>query len=171
MSFRTVFLVLAILLVAAFAALNVDEFTRTSVLSIGIATLRVPLGLVMLALLGVAVLVFLASTLYQQSAHLLETRRHAKELDAQRELANRAEASRITELRNVFDAQVSATLNREAAEAKLLDERFAKLQSALSERIDHSDNSTAAHIGQLEDRLERHPGVFDPNRSSGTLHG
>jgi DNA anti-recombination protein RmuC len=147
MSFRTVFLVLVILLVAAFAALNVDEFTRTSVLSIGVATLRVPLGLVMLALLGIAVFVFLASTLYQ------------------REIANRAEASRLADLRNFLEAQVSATQNREAAAEAVMTERFAKLQSALTQRIEQSDNTTAAHMGQLEDRLERRPGMTDPNRN------
>jgi uncharacterized integral membrane protein len=152
---RTILLIIAIALVAAFAALNIDEFTRPSVLSLGFTTTQVPLGLVMLVLLGVAVLAFLATTLFMQSANLLETRRYARELATQRELADRAEASRFTELRNFLDAQASAALNREAANATVMAERLAQTQAVILHRLEQSDNTTSAYMGQLEDRLER----------------
>jgi uncharacterized integral membrane protein len=152
---KTILLIIAIALVAAFAALNIDEFTRPSVLSLGFTTIQVPLGLVMLVLLGVAVLAFLATTLFMQSANLLETRRYARELATQRELADRAEASRFTELRNFLDAQASAALNREAANATVMAERLAQTQAAILHRLEQSDNTTSAYMGQLEDRLER----------------
>ncbi|UUZ70736.1 hypothetical protein LP415_14840 [Polaromonas sp. P1(28)-8] len=117
MRLRTLLLVLAIVLLAAFAALNVDEFTRVSVLSLGFTTIQVPLGLVMLLLLVVAVVVFLASTLYMQSTNLLETRRYARELNTQRELADRAEASRFTELRNYLEVQAIAAQQRNQPQA------------------------------------------------------
>ena len=59
MRFRTIALIVLIVLMAGFAALNVDEFSRTSVLSLGFTTVQVPLGLVMLVLLAVVLLVFL----------------------------------------------------------------------------------------------------------------
>ena len=99
MRFRTIFLVLILVLVAGFVALNVDEFTRASVLSLGLTTMQVPLGLVMLLLLVLVTVVFLASTLYMQSKSLLESRTHTRELTAQRELADKAEASRLFRLR------------------------------------------------------------------------
>ena len=158
---RTIILIVAIALVAGFAALNVDEFTRSSVLSLGFTTVRVPLGLVMLLLLIVATVAFLASTVYMQSVNLLETRKYARELAVQRELADKAEASRFTELRGFIEAQSNAALHREAANNTVLAERLAQTQAALINRVEQSDNATAAYMGQLEDRLQR---------ASGSLH-
>ena len=155
MRIRTIVLVLAIALVAAFVALNVDEFTRVSVLSLGFTTIQVSLGLVMLVLLAVATLIFLGNTLYMQSTNLLETRRYARELNTQRELADKAEASRFTELRSYLEVQALAAQQRETATSTALGERFAAQQKALLARIEQSDNSLAAYMGQLEDRLER----------------
>ena len=155
MRFRTIFLFLFIFLVAGFVALNVDEFTRASVLSLGFTTIRVPLGLVMLLLLAAALLVFLASTLYMQSRNVLEARTHTRELNAQRELADKAEASRFTELRAYLEEQALAAQRREAALGTVLADRFVQQQQALLARIEQSDNSIAAYMGQLEDRLPR----------------
>ena len=155
MRIRTIFLIVAIALVAGFAALNVDEFTRVSVLSLGFTTIQVSLGWVMLVLLIVATVLFLASTLYMQSSNLIETRHYARDLTAQRELADKAEASRFTELRNYLESQAVAAQHRETVAGTVLSERFAQQQQALFARIEQSDASMAAYMGQLEDRLER----------------
>ena len=163
---RTIFLIIAILVVAAFSALNVDEFTRTSVLNLGFTTTQMPLGLVMLLLLAIAVVMFLASTFYMQSTNLLETRKYARELSTQRELADKAEASRFTELRTHLDAQTAATMSREAANATVLAERLNRTHAALLLRMEQSDGATAAYIGQLEDRVDRNNGhTAAPTRS------
>ena len=156
---RTIFLVVAILLLAGFVALNMDEFTRTSMLSLGFTTIQVPLGLVMLLLLVIATVIFLATTLYMQSTNLIETRKYARELNTQRELADKAEASRFTELRSYLEVQALAAQHREAAASTVLAERFAQQQQALLTRLEQSDNSMAAYMGQLEDRLERRNGI------------
>lgn len=165
MRIRTILLVLAILLIAAFVALNVDEFTRVSMLSLGFTTIQVSLGLVMLLLLVAALLVFLASTLYMQSKNLLEARTHTRALNAQRELADKAEASRFTELRAYLEEQTLAAQRRESALGTVLADRFAHLQQALLTRIDQSDNTLAAYIGQLEDHL-RHTTSHDLDKLS-----
>lgn len=169
MRIRTIFLVLAIALVAAFVALNVDEFTRASVLSLGFTTIQVSLGLVMLVLLAIATLFFLGHTLYMQSTNLLETRRYARELNTQRELADKAEASRFTELRSYLEVQALAAQQREASAGRALGERFAAQQQALLARIEQSDNAMAAHMGQLEDRLERRSGSGSNNGGGSPL--
>ncbi len=156
---RTIVLIVAIVLMAGFAALNMDEFTRSSLLSLGFTTVQAPLGLVMLGILAAALLLFLATTLYIQSSHLIETRQTARELHAQRDLADKAEASRFTELRNYLEAQTLAAQQREAAQATVLSERLAQTQQALAGKIDQSGNTLAAYIGELEDRLERRDGV------------
>ena len=98
-------------------------------------------------------LIFLGSTLYLQSRHVLEARTHTRELTAQRELADKAEASRFTELRSYLEAQVGAEQQRETALGVVLADRFSQQQQVLLARMEQIDNSLAAHIGQLEDRL------------------
>ena len=156
MRFRTLFLVMALLMLAGFVALNVAEFTRISPLNLGFTTLQVSLGLVMLSLLVALLLVFLGSTLYLQSRHVLEARTHTRELTAQRELADKAEASRFTELRGYLEAQVRAEQQRETALGVVLADRFSQQQQVLLARLEQIDNSLAAHLGQLEDRLTQH---------------
>jgi hypothetical protein len=68
---------------------------------------------------------------------LKDARRQTRELQAQRDLADKAEASRFTELR----AELMARLDRLQSDARLA--------------VEQSANSTAAHIGELEDRLDR----------------
>jgi biopolymer transport protein ExbB/TolQ len=155
MRIRTIALIVFILLVAAFVALNVDEFTRATVLSLGFTSVSVPLGLVMLLLLAIATVVFLGLTLYMQSSNLIETRQYARQLNVQRELADKAEASRFTELRNFLETQAAAEQRREAAADTVLAERFAQQNKLLLGRLEQTDNALAAHVGQLEDRLER----------------
>jgi uncharacterized membrane protein (DUF485 family) len=152
---RTVFLIAVIALLVGFAMLNVDEFTRTSTLNLGVTTMQVPLGLTMLMLSLAILLAFLVTTLYMQSANLIEHKKHSKELAAQRELADKAEASRFTELRKFIEAQNANSIQRESAAAAALNDRLAQVQGALSHRIDQSDNTTAAHIGQMQDSMAR----------------
>ena len=169
MRVRTVFFIIAILAVAAFTALNVDEFTRSSVLNLGFTTTQMPLGLVMLLILGAALVLFLASTIYIQSSHLIETRKYARELSAQRELADRAEASRFTELRNYIDAQSATALNRESANAGVWAERLNRAQAELLLRLEQSDGATAAYMGQLEDRVGRQNDQFSTRANAPLL--
>lgn len=154
MRIRTILLVLAILMVAAFVTLNLDEFTRISTLSLGFMTVQVSLGLVMLVLLASATVIFLASVLYMQSTNLIEMRKHTKELNSQRQLADKAEASRFTELQSFLASQAAAQQQRQAAADAALAESFAKQQQALMARIEQSDNTLAAYMGQLQDKLD-----------------
>ena len=135
--------------------LNVDEFTRTSVLSLGFTTLQVPLGLVMLLLVVAILLVFLASTIYMQSTNLIETRQYARELTAQRELADKAEASRFTELRKYMESQAASSVNRDAVATAAIDHRLSQTETLVLHRLDQSDNASAAYWGQHADSLTR----------------
>ena len=139
MRFRYLLLVLGLGVLAAFVALNLDEFSRPAMLFLGYTSVPAPLGLVMLALLLVALLVFIMLSAYAKGIYMLESRRTARELTAQRELADKAEASRLNALRDE------------------LGERLVRLQHALEIRIDQNGNSLAAYIGELEGRLERRP--------------
>ena len=74
---------------------------------------------------------------------------------AQRELADKAEASRFTELRTFLEAQQQQEMAAQKETAAALSARLDQLEKALEARAEQSDNGVAAQIGELEDRLER----------------
>jgi uncharacterized integral membrane protein len=155
MQIRTFLLLAVFILLAAFAVLNWSAFMAPASLSLVFATVQAPLGIIMLGVVALLSALFLAYVVYLQGAVLLETRRHARELQAQRELADKAEASRVSELR----AQLDAGLRALAAQS---DERHATTLARL-DRIDHdfgaalerTESAMAAYIGELDDRLKR----------------
>jgi hypothetical protein len=116
MPLRTVVLLVVFVLVALFAALNWRAFLAPTTLSLGFAEVQAPLGLIMLALMAVMAALFLGYLVYLQSSILLEARRHAKELQASRELAAQAEVSRFTELRDYLETRLTQVENALAAE-------------------------------------------------------
>ncbi|MES2228459.1 MAG: LapA family protein [Pseudomonadota bacterium] len=128
---------LVLVLVGLFALLNWDAFVALTPLNLGLTTVQAPLGLIMLGLVVFLCVLFTVWVIALQAGSLMEARRQTRELQAQRDLADRAEASRFTELRT----ELMARLDRLQGESRLA--------------IEESANSVAAHIGQLEDRLDR----------------
>lgn len=155
MNIRTLFLSLVLAAVAVFVALNWSTFLASSTLSLGFATFEAPLGLVMLGLLAALALVFLGFIVYLQTSVLLEARRHARELQSQRELADQAEASRFTELRKFIQDELHVVATRDADATRDLLERMDRLESGMRSALSDSNNTLAAYLGELEDRLER----------------
>ena len=141
MRLRTLLVVLAVLLVAAFVALNWPAFVTPMPLNLLFTTVEAPPALIMLALLALALLAGAIYMAVWQSEILRESRRNAKELQAQRQLAEQAEASRVTELRSVVLAQTDR-----------LDERLQALQELLRTEIRDNAGSIAAMVGELGDR-------------------
>ena len=144
MGWRLGLLSLVVVLIVALAALNWNLLVTPVDMWVGFMTVSAPFGLIMLALTALLGLMFLFYVFYLQSTVMIDTRRHTKEMQAQRELADRAEASRFTELRTFIEAQEQ----KQAA-------RTAELQDAVLARVTQVDHTIAAHIGQLEDRLDR----------------
>jgi hypothetical protein len=132
----TLLLLLVLVAVVLFAALNWHAIVAPTTVSLLVTDIQAPLGLL---LLGITVLIsalFLIFVVYLQTTVLLEARRHSRELQTQRELADSAEASRFTELRGHLDTGLR------------------KLSDDVRASIEQSGNSLAAYIGELEDRLE-----------------
>ncbi len=152
---KILLLVIGIVLIAAFGILNVDEFTRVSTLNLGFTTMQLPLGMVMTVLVIAILLIFLVTTLYMHSTNLIETRKYAKELTVQRELADKAEASRFTELRRYMESQADLALNQANGTVAAMDRRIMQTEQLLLQRLDQSDNSNAAYWGQHDDALAR----------------
>lgn len=155
MHVRTLIISITILAIAALAALNWAALSAPASVSLGVASIEAPLGLIMLGLTTLLGAVFLAYVFYLHSSVMLEARRHNKEMTAQRELADKAEASRFTELRVFLEAQQQQELAAQKESAAALSARLDQLEKALEARAEQSDNGIAAQIGELEDRLER----------------
>ena len=146
MNFRTIILLLVGAAIAALAALNWYTLSAMTVVSFGVMTLEAPLGLIMLGLTVLLAAFFLFYMLSLQGSVLMDTRRHTKEMQAQRELADKAEASRFTELRAFLEGQ------NQRSQGELMG-RLELLESRVAARVQESGNSTAAYVGQLEDQM------------------
>ena len=155
MSLRFVLLLVPVAILALFAIVNWAAFTMPTTLSLLVGSVEAPLGLIMLVITGFLAAVFLAYGFYLQTSALLETRRMARELQTQRNLADEAEASRFTELRAILDArfeQLEEAL-RTAREGGASD--LARVTGELRTAIDQSINGLAAQIAEFDDRIAR----------------
>jgi hypothetical protein len=133
MKIRTIVLIVVFVLIGLFALLNWSAIMAPTTLSMIVADIEAPLGLIMLGLMVLLTILFLTFIVIMQAGIMADRRRILQELEAQRTLANEAEASRFSDLRSYLQTAFS---NTDAA-------------------IKESSNVLSAYIGELEDRLER----------------
>jgi uncharacterized integral membrane protein len=127
-------IILAVLaLLAMFAALNWTVVAAPAALSIFGFRREAPPGLILLGFAFTFALLSLAYAAAQRALILMEMRRQSQELEAQRNLAEHAEASRLNDLRQQMERE------------------FAQLRTTMEE----STNSLAASIGQIDEKLGR----------------
>jgi uncharacterized integral membrane protein len=124
---------LALLVLAAFAALNWALLSAPAPVSFGVVTAQAPAGVIVLAFAIGFALALLAYAAWQRTAQLVEARRVAQEMSELRALADNAEASRLVALREELTAEFAA----------------------LRRTIDESANGIAASVGELDDKLDR----------------
>ncbi|MEA3108845.1 MAG: hypothetical protein QOI88_3450 [Gammaproteobacteria bacterium] len=118
---------------ALFLVLNWRIFAGSAKLNLLLTSADVPVGVVMLLLFALALAVLWNYVGHWQGTLLVEFRRQAKELQAQRLLAESAEASRFTEL------------------GALIREEIAKLRTELQD----TEHSIAATLAEMDDRLRK----------------
>ncbi|HSV82266.1 MAG TPA: hypothetical protein VLK85_23995, partial [Ramlibacter sp.] len=151
---RAILLVLAILLIAGFAALNWGEIIRPTSVWFGPFVADAPLGAILLGLLAVAVVIFAVSAGAMRTQSLMESRHHFKTLEAQRELADKAEASRFTELRQHLDTQLRELRDRDAIAATEFEKAMVQSQRELRTQLEQINRTIAARLTELEHRLD-----------------
>jgi uncharacterized integral membrane protein len=132
-SFRSLLVLAASGLAALFVVLNWRVFAASAKLNLLLTSADVPVGVVMLLLFAVGLLILWIVVGRWQGTLLVEFRRQAQELQAQRLLAENAEASRFTEL------------------GALIREEIAKLRTELQD----AEHSIAATLGEMDDRLRK----------------
>jgi uncharacterized membrane protein len=157
----TLLLLLTLIAIVIFAAINWSVIMAPTSLSLVFATVQAPLGLIMLGLTALIVVLFLVFVVYLQTTVLLDSRRHARELQGQRQLADQAEASRLTDLRTSVEGGLRA-LGEQSSESRVTEAaRLDQLERNLQATIEQVGNTLSAYIGELEDRLERSTGNRD----------
>ena len=148
MYLRTVLILFVLGLLAIFAIANWSAFVAPTTLTLGFGTIEAPLGLILLGMVGLITAMFLVYVVFLQSATLMDSRRQARDLQAQREIADRAEASR-------FEAELKQLQNQAAESKAAVLARMDDLERDLRTAMEQSGNTLAAYIGEIEDRLER----------------
>ena len=166
MYIRTLLMVLAAGALAVFAAVNWSAFTTPTALSLIFTTVEAPLGLVLLGFVVLLAALFLIYVVYLQSSVLFESRRHARELQAQRELAEHAETSRIHDLRSFLETRLQIQDEQTGQSKAELSSRLDHLERSLRESIELCQNSLAASIAEVDDRLEHAPEELSARRST-----
>jgi hypothetical protein len=155
---RAVLLVVAVLLIAAFAALNWSEIIRPSPLLFGPVVMDAPLGLILLSLLALAIVVFAITAGAIRTASLMESRQHFKSLEAQRTLADKAEASRFTDLRTHLDTQLRELRDRDAIAATEFQRAVVDSQRELRTQLEQINRTLASRLNELEQRIDHRMG-------------
>jgi uncharacterized integral membrane protein len=156
MRFRTIFLVVLLALVAIFAAVNWTVFMAPTTLSLIYTDFQAPLGAVMLGVVAALTAFFVLYILALQTSVLFENRRLTRQLETQRELADQAEHSRFTDLRNYLKTELDQLHLRQTEQQAVLAQRLDALQRDLDLRMEQAENAVAAQLGELDDRLQRH---------------
>jgi uncharacterized integral membrane protein len=155
MNLRSLLILIALVLLGAFALVNWQAFMTPTRLSLFVGEVQAPLGLVMLVATGLITALFLVYVLFQQAGVIVEARRYARELKANRELADKAEASRFTELRAFVEEELRRLEAQSSAVATGLAARIDDLDRTLGKRLDETTGTLSACVGEIDDKLDR----------------
>lgn len=155
MRIRIILLLAALLTTAALVALNWPEFVRPTPVSLGFTIVEMPLPLLLLVALLLALLGGMGNAAWTGARHEREMSMHMRELQAQRNLADKAEASRFTELRHYLDLQVSEARQREAVTAEALQATLIKGQRDMQASVEAMSSRLAAQMALLQTPLSQ----------------
>ena len=154
MHLRTVFLLLLFVLCSVFLIVNWEGVMAEVNVNLLYTEIQAPLGLILLGP-GLVILICLVYGFVQQAALSMELRRVNKQLQQARDLAQKAEQSRFTELKNEMQKQILDLQNQSASRHSSLMAAVNGLQSAIDESAQETVNSLSASVGEVEDRLSQ----------------
>lgn len=144
-----------LIFLGAFTLVNWSALTTPTMLSFVAFNIEMPLGLVLLGSNLVFVALFTAYALVLRTAMLMDAHRFARELKAQQQLAEHAEASRLSELRSQLDREFVQLREMSEQGRVSLGVQVEGMQQALQSVIEESNRSLSAYIGEVEDKLDR----------------
>lgn len=148
-------LILAIVLLAAFATLNWVAMAEPSTLSLGFVEVTAPLGMIMLVFTAAISGLFIVYIVLLQAGVIVEARRLTKDLQAQRELADTAEASRFTTLQTMLEAELRRIEAQGAESNREFGARFEQSERGMQDKLAETTGTLSAYLGEIEDKLDR----------------
>ena len=154
MKFLNAILLTIVVSLVIFAALNWTTMISPVPLSLLFAETDAPLGLILLSATGILTLLFIAFVVYIQSSTLMLRKRLNRELETQRELADKAEASRFTQLRTYLENALQSQKKQNTENHQQMEARLAETEANIRAVIEETGRTLSAYIGELEDRLE-----------------
>ncbi len=151
---RLTLLLAAVLITAVFVALNWTEFVRPTPVSLGFGMVDAPLPLILLGALLLALVTAMANAAWVDRRHETAMAQHLRELEAQRRLADKAEASRFTELRHYLDLQAAEIRQREAVATEALQATLIKGQRDMQASVEMMSVRFATQLGEVAARRD-----------------
>ncbi|MGA7178596.1 MAG: hypothetical protein WBX11_03275 [Thiobacillaceae bacterium] len=155
MKILTPLIVMGLIFLGVFSLANWGALSTPTALSFVAFSVQAPMGLVLLGSALVFVALFTVYVLILRTAMLVDARRYARELHAQQQLAENAEASRLSELRSQLDREFAQLRDTEEQALTRLSERVEVMEQTLRNSIEEAGRSLSAYIGEVEDKLDR----------------
>ena len=148
-------ILIGLILLGVFTLANWGVLSTPTALSFLVFTLEAPLGLVLLGSTLVFVALFTVYVLILRTTMLIDARRYSRQLEELHQLADKSEASRLSDLRSQLDREF-AQLRDTAEQCRTdLGGRAEGIEQVLRNAIEESTRSLSAHIGEIEDKLDR----------------
>ncbi|ODU11057.1 MAG: hypothetical protein ABS91_02715 [Thiobacillus sp. SCN 64-35] len=151
MNFLGIVILVVLLLLAVFRLANWSVLSSPATLSFIVFDVEGPLGVILLGAMLIVVGLFILYALALRTNMLIESRHHNQELQAQRKLAETAEASRLIELRTQIErefADVRATVRE-------LSEQIDRNEQSVKQSLDEAANGLAALVAEVDDKIDR----------------
>ncbi len=171
MRLRTVFLVLAVVVVGVLALLNATEITRQVPVNLLWAHVEAPLGLVLVGLLAAAVAISLSAGATLRGRHRHREQELSQGMQTQRDLTQRAEASHFSELRQTLDNLLRDTRQRDAKLSGSVEQSLVRHQRETRTQLEGLHRAMGSRLGEMEARLEARLDGIAPSRSGWTSNG
>jgi len=151
MNFLGAVILVAMFVIAVFTLANWSVLSAPAALSFIVFEVEGPLGVILLGAMLVLVALFVLYALTLRTNMLMESRRHNQELQAQRKLAETAEASRLSELR--------AQIEREFAQLRTaigeIDGQINRHEQSMKQSLDEATNGLSALVAEMDDKIDR----------------
>lgn len=155
MHLRSVFLLLLFVFCSVFLIVNWEGVMAEVNVNLLWTEIQAPLGLILLMGPGLLILICLIYGFVQQAGLSMELRRVNKQLQQARDLAQKAELSRFTELKSEMQKQITELQNQSASRHSSLMAAVNGVQAAVDESAQETVNSLSASVGEVEDRLSQ----------------
>lgn len=155
MKFIGAIIIIALFLLGVFLLINWDTLAIPTQLSFLFFDAKGSVGLILLGITLAFVALLTSYTLMLRTIMLMDARRYANELQAQRKLAESAETSRFDQLREQITLEFARLHTTYQDTHTSLLARTEDMEQSLRRSLDETTNSLSAYVGEVEEKLDR----------------